>query len=174
MRCFDRLLAHVLEGKAQLVAHRVAHALGDANAARLGQTLQPRGNVYPVAENVVAVVDDVAKIDADAELDTLGLRHAGVAVGHAALDFDSAAHRVDGASEFHQQSIAGGLDDLAAVLPDLWIDQRPPVRLQLGERALLVRAHKSAIACHVGGQDRCQFALDVPLLHGRGLLSHRL
>src|SRR6185312_12809840 len=31
---------------------------------------------------------------------------------------------------------------------------------ELGERAILVRAHESAISGHIGGNDRCQSALD--------------
>ena len=67
----DLLLAHVLEGEAQLVAHLVAHHAADADAAGLGQGFQPRGDVDAIAEDVVAVDDDVAEIDADAELDAL-------------------------------------------------------------------------------------------------------
>jgi hypothetical protein len=56
----QRLLAHVLERKTELVAHRIAHAARYANAARLGQPLQPRGDVHPVAEDVPLVMNDVA------------------------------------------------------------------------------------------------------------------
>ena len=95
----------------------------DADAARLGHAFQPRGDVDAVAEDVVALDDDVAEIDADAELDAAVLRHIGVALGHAALHLDRAAHRVDDAGELDQHAVAGGLDDAAAVLGDLGIDK---------------------------------------------------
>ena len=44
-----------------------------ADAARLGQALEARSHVHAVAENVVVLDDDVADMDADAELDALGL-----------------------------------------------------------------------------------------------------
>jgi hypothetical protein len=57
--------------------------LRDANAAGLGQALHPGRDVHPVAKDVVVIVDDVADVDADAALDALVLRNAGVALGHA-------------------------------------------------------------------------------------------
>ena len=54
----------------------------------------------------------------------------GVALGHLALHLDRAAHRVDDAGELDQQAVAGGLDDAAAMLRDLGIEQFAPQRLQ--------------------------------------------
>ncbi len=83
----------------------------------------------PSPKNVLLVVDDVAEVDADAELDALVLWHAGVALSHAALDFDGAAHRVHHACELHQHTVAGGLDDLAPMFPNFRIDQRAAMGL---------------------------------------------
>ena len=47
----------------------------------------------------------------------------GFAVDHSALHLGGAAHRIDDAREFHQQTIASGLDDAALMLGDLRIDQ---------------------------------------------------
>ena len=65
----DPLLAHVLEGEVEFVAHLVANGLRDADAAGLGEPFQAGRDVHPVAVDIVAVDDDVAEIDADAELD---------------------------------------------------------------------------------------------------------
>ena len=64
---------------------------------------QPRRDVDAVAEDVVALDDDVADIDADAKLDAPVLGDVGVALGHAALHLDGAAHGIDHAGEFDQQ-----------------------------------------------------------------------
>ena len=56
------------------------------------QRLQSRRHVHAVAPHVVAIDDDVAEVDADAELDPLLRRNVGIALGHAALDLDRAAH----------------------------------------------------------------------------------
>ena len=74
-------------------------------------------------------------------------------VDHAALNLDGAAHRVDDAGELHQQAVAGGLDDATAVLVDLGIDEFAPMRIPLGERALLVRTHKATVAGDIGREN---------------------
>src|SRR5215469_18865040 len=66
---FDLLFAEILKAEIEYVAHLVAHDAADADAAGLGQCFQPRGDIDAVAINVLFVDDDVAKIDADAELD---------------------------------------------------------------------------------------------------------
>ena len=50
----------------------------------------------------------------------------GIALGHPALHLGGAAQRVDDAGELDQQAVAGGLDDAAAVLGDLRVDQLAP------------------------------------------------
>jgi hypothetical protein len=113
----------------------------DANAARLGQRLQPRRDIDSVAEDVATIDDDVTEIDADAKADAPRLRNVPVAVEHGALDLGSAAHRVDDTAELHQQSVAGGLDDAAAMFGDLRVDEFPAMRLQPRKRALFVVSH---------------------------------
>jgi hypothetical protein len=98
----DLLLAEILKGKGQAVAHVVVNRIGDEYSAGLGQGLQPRCDIHPVAENVVLLNDHVAEVDADAEPDPLLLRHLGLALGHATLDLHSAAHGVDNAHELSQ------------------------------------------------------------------------
>jgi hypothetical protein len=53
-----------------------------------------------------------------------------IAVGHRALDFAGAAHRVDHAGEFRQHAVAGGLDDAAVILADLRIYKFDEMRLE--------------------------------------------
>ena len=148
----QRLLAGVLEGEVEPVADMIAHRCRDADAARLGDALQARRHIDAVAENVAVLDDDVAEIDADAELDAAVLRHVGVAAGHAALDFGGAGDSVHHAREFHQHAVAGQLDDAALVLGDLAVDQFLAMRLERGKRGGLVDAHQPAIADHVGRQ----------------------
>jgi hypothetical protein len=75
----------------------------------------------PSPEDVAAIDDDVADIDADTEFDAFVQRHVDVAAGHTLLDVDRAAHRVDGAAKLGQDTVPGVLDDSSAVLRDLWI-----------------------------------------------------
>ena len=128
----------VVECDIELVADMVVHRPRHADAAGLGQGFEPRRDVDPVAVDVVVVDDDVAEIDADAELQPPLRLDVGVALGHPALHLDSKAHRVDDAGELDQHAVAGGLDDAAAVLGDLGVAQFGPDPLERGERPLLV------------------------------------
>jgi hypothetical protein len=71
----DLLLAHVLECEGEIVSHLVAHDPAKADAPRPRQGFKPNGDVYAIAEDVVPIDDDVAKIDADAEFDARFGRH---------------------------------------------------------------------------------------------------
>ena len=132
--------------------------LGQADRAGLGDALQPRGDIDAVAHQIaVALLDDVAEMNADAELDAALGRHAGVALDHAVLHLDRAAHRVDHAAELDEAAVAGALDDAPVMHGDGGIDQIAAQRPQPRQRAILVRAGEPAVADHVGDQDRRNF-----------------
>jgi hypothetical protein len=97
-------------------------------------------------------------MDADAELDAALLRQAGVALDHAVLHLDGAAHGVDHAAEFDKNSIARTLDDPSAVDGDRRIDEIAAQRAQPRQRAVFVRAGQPAIANDIGRQHRREFA----------------
>jgi hypothetical protein len=101
----------------------VADRARDADPARRCHCLQPRRDVDALAVNVIAIGDHVAEIDADAKSEAPLLGEVQIAVGHPALNFAGAAHRIDDAGEFRQHAVAGGLDDPAMMLADLRIDQ---------------------------------------------------
>ncbi len=84
-------------------------------------------------------------------------RHAGVALDHAVLHFDGAAHRVDHAAELDQRAVAGALDHAPVMDGDRGVDQVAAQSPQPRERAVLVRAREPAVADDVGRQDRGDF-----------------
>src|SRR5208283_3601428 len=157
---FDVLLAEILECEIELVTDLVAHDPADADSAGLGQGFEAGGDIDAVAINVALVDDDVAEVDADAELYPFVGRHVGVAPDHFALDLDGIAHRIDDAGELGQEAVAGGLDDAAPVLGDLGVAELAPYRRQRDQGAFLVGAHQPRIAGDIGRQDRRQPALD--------------
>jgi hypothetical protein len=57
------------------------------------------------------------------------------------LDLDCTTDRTDDARKFNQHTVAGGLDDAPAMLPDLRVDKLAAMRLQVVKGALLIRSH---------------------------------
>jgi len=67
----DLLVAHILEAVIDLIAHIVARLPRQADAAGIGQRLDPRRHIDAVAEQVAILQHDVADIDSDAEFHAL-------------------------------------------------------------------------------------------------------
>ena len=97
------LLAHIADVSASFALDLLVGVVGKTDAAGCGERLQPRGDVDAVAEDVALVDDDVADIDADAELDATIFRNGSAALRHAALHLHRAAHGIDDAREFDQE-----------------------------------------------------------------------
>ena len=73
--------------------------------------------------------------------------------GHLPLDVAGAAQRLDGAAEFRQKSVAGGLDDAPVMGGDARVDDFGPDCLQPVERALLVGADQPRVAHGICGEN---------------------
>src|ERR1051325_1002019 len=118
--------------------------LGNADTAGFGDAFEPSRDIYTVTENVLALHDDVADVDANPKLHTPILRKLGVVVSGGALYGDSATNRVNYARELHQHAIAGGLDDSSAVFGDGGVDQFAAECLEARECAFLVEPNEPA------------------------------
>lgn len=163
------LQSKIVVGHIDLAANLPVGVIRDANAAGIGNALQPRRDIDAVAEDIAVIDDDVADMDADADIDPYVGLHIRVLSGHAALDFDGAAQRVHGAGKLDQHAVTGGLHNASAMLGDGRIDQRLPDCFQPRQRSFLVGAHEAAIAGDIGCQNRretplypfhCQNGLD--------------
>jgi hypothetical protein len=66
---FEALFAKILEGGLQPSSCVFLNPRRHANATRLGKTFEAWRDIHAVAEDVVLLDDDVAHVDADAELD---------------------------------------------------------------------------------------------------------
>jgi hypothetical protein len=116
---------------------------------------EPRGDIDAIGREVaVALLDDVANVNPDAEFDSTVLRPAGVALDEAVLDLDRAADRIHDAAKLDDRSVAGPLDDTAMMHGDGRIDQVAPKGPKPCEDAIFVRASKPGVADNVGHQDR--------------------
>ena len=136
----------------ELVADLLVDVRGDADAAGLGQPLEPRRHIHAVAVDVASLDDHLADVDPEAEIDALSGGGAGIALCHAALYLERAADRIHYARELGEKAVARGLDDAPAMLADLGFDELPKMALEPGVGALLVRSHQPGVARHVGGQ----------------------
>jgi hypothetical protein len=73
------------------------------NAARLGNSLDPRRDVDAISLSVLALADDVADVDAYPELDRIGLGATGFLLPKLSLNLDGAGHCIHSAGELHQR-----------------------------------------------------------------------
>src|SRR5207249_2462098 len=95
----ELLLAEVFENQVELARDILLHPRGNADVARLSQGFETYCDIDPVAEDVAVLDDDVADIDADAQVDAPILRQRRIATGHHRLHLSRAAHRIDHARE---------------------------------------------------------------------------
>jgi len=131
----------------------LVHPRGDAYAAGRREAFDAHRDVDAFAEDVVAVMRDVADIDAEPEHDTARRSHVAVARRHLPLHRDRALDRVHGRGELDQQAVAGGLDDTAAVARDRGVDQLAAMGTQRRLRAGLVDPDHAAVAGDVRRED---------------------
>jgi hypothetical protein len=102
----EGLRAEIGDLKFEPRLHLSVGILGQANPARLADAFEPRRNVHPVTHQIaVALLHNVAEVDADTELDAPFGRQACVPLNHAALDLDSAAHRIDHAAKLDDDAV---------------------------------------------------------------------
>ena len=106
-----------------------------------------------VAVDQIAVRDDVAHVDGDAETDPPFFRHVPGMLRHPPLDRDRAAHGIDDAVKLDQQAIAHSPHDPAPMRGDLRIDKVPADASERRQGAFLVNSHEPGIAEDVGAQD---------------------
>ena len=131
------LRADIGELHRQLVGDLLMHGAGDADAADLGQPLEPGGDVDAVTEQIAVALDHVADGDADAERHLPARRIGHVAGSQDLLDVDRAAHRIDRARKFREHGIARGVEDASVRLCDEIVDDFA-IGGQTPQRLLLV------------------------------------
>ncbi len=145
-------LADIAQRQAELAEDRVAHVGRNADAAGLGQRLEPRRDIDPVAKSSRSIVDDVAEIDADAQQHPPLSGNIEVALGHDLLDRDGAFDRAHGARELRDNAVACDVDDGPAVPGDERQNDRL-VRFEIAHRLFFVAPHEARVASDVRGQN---------------------
>jgi len=132
--------------------------LGKTDGPGPRDAFQPRGDIDPVAHEIpVALLDDVADMDADAEFDGSFRRDAGVALDEAGLHFDRAVHCVDHAAELDNAAVASSLNDATMVDGYGWINQIAAQCAKPRQDTVFVRASEPGVADYIRDKDRGEF-----------------
>ena len=144
--------------------------LGETDRARRGDPLEPGGDIDAIAHQIaVGLLHDIAEMDADTKFNALLLREARIAINHAVLDFDGAAHGVDDAAELDERAVAGQLNGAAAMQSDGGIDEVAAQSPEPRKRPVLIGPGEPAVADHVCdqyGRDLARLAHGEPLRSG--------
>lgn len=163
------MLALQVEANIKARADLVADGARHADATRLRKLFQPGRDVDTIAEDIAVLENDVAKVDADAELDALFLRHALIAGRHVSLDLDGAGNGIHNALELDKHSVACQLESPALVVGDPDIDQFTAVTIERLKSSGFIDPHQTAVAHDVGSENCAQPSFQYPL-HENGLI----
>jgi hypothetical protein len=97
-------------------------------------------------------------MDANAKLDAALGWKTGVALAHAVLQLDGAAHSIDGAPELDENAISRPLNDAAVMQSDGGVEQITAERPQPRKRLLLIGTGKLAVSDYVRRKNRREFS----------------
>ena len=134
----QRPLTGIFEGEVGLASKLLLHSIGNANTPRLRPSLEPRGDVDAIPEQVVAFDDNVTDIYADAKHDAVLGRDVLLMSSHPLLHGDGTRHSIDNGDKFHDCAIAHQLDDTASVLCDQRVYDLRAKGLDRAERTRLI------------------------------------
>src|SRR5947209_6569231 len=122
MRGPDRLrdILHLLRAEIdeldrQLRPNLVLNSTRDANPARLSKSFQPGGDINRIAEETVALNNDVADVQSDPEPHLLTGRPIRNPLGYALLHRDSTLHSIHRTGEIGEHAVARRVEDPTAM-----------------------------------------------------------
>src|SRR5207249_12070553 len=95
-------LTRITEGYVVVVAYLLIDLAGDVNASRRGQDLDAARDIDPAPEEVLAFLQQVSKVDADANQERLVASLAPIADSELFLDSDRGANGIHGTAEGHK------------------------------------------------------------------------
>jgi hypothetical protein len=125
------------------IERRVPDPRSSQMPTRLGQTFGPRGNSYPVAENIAILDNDIADVDADPKFDAAGVRHTSITVGHMVLRLVARCKPSTTLANSTNRPSPGRFHYSPMMFDDLGIEDFGPDRLRLAECPFFVRTNQS-------------------------------
>jgi hypothetical protein len=115
-------LAKVPERKWQPSTDFFADLARDTDPSWLGQTFESGSNVHGITVDIVVLDNEVAKVDADSEPNTLDLADIPLPFRHTLLYRHGTANGVDHTCEFAEPTITCQLYEAASVFGEKWLD----------------------------------------------------
>jgi hypothetical protein len=103
---------------------------------------------------VSSIRDRIANVDPDPKVDSPIMRLINIKAGKILLHFDCEAYRPIDAVEYHQQGVAAGLNNSAAMPVEGRIDNTAPELAQPVEGLQVVQPYQAAVTNHVGIDNR--------------------
>src|SRR5262245_49389308 len=150
---FDCLSAKIVEANFNFAPYLIIDAARNADAARIGQRLKSRRDVYAIAIEVAPLNDDIAQIDADTQQNGALLGQTIIRLSELLLKVEGASNGLDRTSKFNQNAVPHNLHKTAVVMRYRRRQYVMPARLESGKGARLVQLHETTISDNVGHQD---------------------
>ena len=147
------LCAPAADTREQIAAIAVCghhHGAADKYLAGFGHGLKPGGDVDAVAIHIAIVLDDIAEVDAYAQLERPFVE--------TLLDGKRRINGLVDAWKHRKKAVPGRFEGAAAMPGDCGVDQIIEHRAQLGIGGSLVFSHQQAVADNVSGHDRGKLA----------------
>ena len=136
---------------AAIALGRHHHGAADEYLAGFRHGLKPGGHVDAVAIHIAIVLDDIAEVDAYAQLE-----------GPLVKTLLDGKRRINGlvdARKYCKKAVPRGLEDASTMAVDCGVDQIVEDGAQLGIGGSLVFSHQQAVADNVSGHDCRKLAL---------------
>jgi len=138
----------------ELTPDLLVNGMGDANGARLGESLKACSYINTVPEDIMSFDNRVADIDAHTECNAPVFHLTDCKFLDASLELHGSPNGLDRTRKLGQEAVAGVLDDAAAVIEDDRIDGAA-MSLEGGVGTCLVGAHHSRVTRDIGA-DNCR------------------
>jgi hypothetical protein len=154
----DLLFAKIVPMKGQFVFNLLEDTTGDVYATRVGQRLQPRCDVHPVAVDPLALLDHVPQVDPNAKEHAAVFGKLGVPRLQLFLHRHRALHRIHHTGELSQQVVAGRIHHAAPVLLDE-VGEYLLVGFEGPDGGGLIVLHQATVAGDICAQDGGELAV---------------
>src|SRR5437879_1543373 len=116
-------------------------------------------DIHGVAEEIVALNDDVTDVDADPKPHLLTGRSISILLVYGFLHRDGTLQGIHGAGEIGDETVARRVEDPTAMRGDQAIDD-DPIRGEGPKGADLIEPHQAAVRLDIGCENRGELSFD--------------